>query len=202
MSMELCDLAAEYFETKMKKIYLLNRHTGEVTGFYGRHLNPKGRDCYFLTVLALMGLKKEDKRYCGMIDTTPLPHRQSIKDYKHSWVEYRFDEEVFVYDPLFSSAIPQSVYYEMCKPRKVTSNRTQVEVLKPYLNNRYAYRLGNADWQFKKIDEKTVDKNLEESTKYIFSALQRGRLMGYFDDSDCEILSFIAYDPRTFEKEV
>ena len=190
------DLAAEYFEEKMGKIYLLNKYSGEITGFYGRHLNPKGRDCYFLTVLALLGLEKNDKRRCGTIDTMPGKNRQTVKDYKHSWVEYSFDDEIFVYDPLIGCAIPQELYYDRCNPRKATSTRTQVEVLKPYLNTRYAYRFGSTDWQFKPINTGIIDENLEETVKYIFSALQRGRLIGYFDDDECDVVSFTAYDPR------
>ena len=193
------DLAAKYFKERMEKIYLLNKHSGEVTGFYGRHLNPKGRDCYFLTVLAVLGLEKTDKRRCGTIDTMPTMNRQIVKDYKHAWVEYRFDDAVFVYDPLIGCAIPQEVYYDKCKPRQVASTRTQVEVLKPYLDSRYTYRLGSTDWQFKTIKTDVVDEKVEKSVYYIFSALQRGRLMGHFDGDDCEVVSFIAYDPRVFE---
>ena len=73
-----------------------------------------------------------------------------------------------------------------------------METLKPYLNSRFVYRLGSADWQFRTLEKGMIDENLEESVKYIFSALQRGRLMGHFDDDDCEVVSFIAYDPRVF----
>ena len=190
------DLATEYFEERMGKVYLLNKHSGEVTGFYGRHLNPRGRDCYFLTVLALLGLEKYDKRRCGTIDTMPDSNRQVVKDYKHSWVEYSFDGEAFVYDPLIGCAIPREMYYDRCKPRQVASTRTQVEVLKPYLTSRYTYRLGSTDWQFKTLKKDVIDETIENSVYYIFSALQRGRLMGHFDDDDCEVISFIACDPR------
>ena len=188
----------EYFKDSTSKIYLLNKHSGVVSKFYGHHLNPKGGECYFLTVLAIMGLKREDQRFCGTIDTIARPNRQIVKDYKHSWVEYTFENEVFVYDPLVGCAIPQDVYYDKCNPRRIRSRRSQIEVVKPYVNSHYAYKIASADWQFKAHSKDIIDENQEKTACFIFSALQRGRLIGHFDDSDCEIISFIASDPRTF----
>lgn len=199
--MELCNLAEEYFEERMQKIYLIDLKNNEVNRFFGKHLNPKGRYCYYLTVLALLGLSRDDKRYCGMIDTMPRPGYERRMDYLHSWVEYHFLDEFFVYDPLVGCAIPQDVYYNTCKPRKVTSQRTQVETIKPYVNSRYAYRVSDTIWTFKRRDD-VPDDMQEEATKYIFSALQLGRLVGRFDDTNCEVLMFGAMDPRVFEEEV
>lgn len=199
--MEFCDVAGKYFVERMKKIQLVNPKNGDQYDFFGRHLSPKGRYCYYLTVLALLGLEKNDKRYCGMIDTMPKPGYQRRTDYLHSWVEYHFENEIFVYDPLVGCAIPQDAYYETCNPRKVSSQRTQVEVLKPYLNNRYANRVSDDIWTFKRKDG-TVDEKQEESVKYIFSALQLGQVVGRFDGTDCEVSLFIAMDPRVFEEEV
>ena len=199
--MELCDYAQEYFEERMKKIYLVDLKNNEVNGFFGRHLNLKGKYCYYLTVLALLGLEKDDKRYCGMIDTMLRPGYERRKDYLHSWVEYHFEGEFFVYDPLVGCSIPQDAYYNICSPRKITSQRTQVEMLKPYTNSRYAYRLSDTVWAFKRKND-VPDDAQEEAAKYIFSALQLGRLVGRFDDTDCKVLMFEAMDPRVFEEEV
>ena len=192
----------EYFKESVSKIYLLNKHSGVVNKFYGHHLNPKGGECYFLTVLAVMGLQREDRRFCGIVDTIAKPNRQTVKDYKHSWVEYSFNNETFVYDPLVGCAIPQEMYYTKCNPRKVKSRRSQIEVIKPYINSHYAYRIASADWQFKAHSKDIIDENQEKNTCFIFSALQRGRLIGHFDGNDCEVVSFIASDPRIFKEEV
>lgn len=193
--MELSDLACEYFEERMQKIHLINASNGEVNGFFGQHLNPRGRDCYFLTVLALLGLRNEDRRFCGMIDPMPRSGYQTVKDYLHAWVEYRFEDEIFVYDPLVGCSIPQDDYYNICKPRKVSSKRTLVEMLKPYIISRYIYRLSKNTWVFKAREE-AFDEVLEESVKYVFSALQLGYLVGDFDGSECKVSMFIANDPR------
>lgn len=198
--MELCDLAQEYFEERMKKIYLEDLKNHQINEFLGRHLSFKGKYCYYLTVLALLGLERDDRRYCGIIDTMPRPRYERRTDYLHSWVEYHFENEFFVYDPLVGCSIPQEVYYDTCKPRKVTSQRTQVEMLKPYVNNRFAYRISDTIWVFKQKDS-TVDKIQEESVKYIFSALQLGQLVGNFEGTDCEVGMFVAVDPRVFDEE-
>lgn len=185
--------AEDYFAERTKNIYLLNRKTGAITSFYHNRTSPIGRYCYFLSVLAILGLQKDDLRLCGVIDTMPREGYQRVEDYKHSWVEFEFNGEVFVYDCLLNYLVPKDVYYGVCKPRLISSKRTLVEVLKPYLSSQYAYRIGGISWQFKKKDD------LNNGNGYIFSALQRGHLIGYFDGDECEVISFIADEPRAYE---
>lgn len=196
--MDFDDLVCEYFEARMRNIYLLNRHTGGMINFYKNCLNPTGKYCYFLSVVALMGLLKGDKRFCGTIDPMPRPGYQKVENYKHSWVEYVYNNEVFVYDPLFGPAIPRDSYYKNCNPRKITSKRTQVEVLKPYLNSQFAYKITDTIWQFKS-KQSTETNATEKSNGYIFSALQKGHLIGHFEDAECDIISFIADEPRVYD---
>ena len=189
-------LADQYFAKQMQKVWLLNRYTGDRCDFYQHRQNAGGGYCYFLSALALMGLKETDLRVCGTIDTIPVTGYRENKNYQHAWVEFETGEGLFVYDPLTEHIIPKDVYYGICNPREITSEVTLAEMLDTYLTDKYAYRITDNVWQFKA--KRDAFKRDENNDKFIFSALQKGHLTGYFENDHHGVIIFIADEPRYY----
>jgi len=185
-------LADKYFRDKIDKIVLYRK--GHLCSLSREIYNPGGGCCYLLTAWVLLGLGPEDTRVCGEVDTFTHGGLRAEKNYKHAWVEFQVKDDCFVYDPLYDFVIPKDLYYEICHPRKITSRKTWREILKQYLNERYAYQIDEEIWQFKSEKETGCDK--DEMNGYIFNALQKGRIHGWHIEDDGLIEAFIAYDPR------
>lgn len=186
-------LADKYFRDKIDKIVLYGTG-GHLYNLSREIYNPRGGFCYLLTVWALLGLGPEDTRVCGEVDTFTCGGGRAEKNYKHAWVEFQAKDDCFVYDPLYDFVIPRDLYYEICHPGKITSRKTWREILKQYLNKRYAFQVDEEIWQFKSEEETGRDK--DEMNGYIFNALQKGRIHGRHIEDDGLIEAFIAYDPR------
>lgn len=182
-------------------------HSGKVVLFEPRHdrmwslhkdmYNPRGGHCYLLTVWVLLALQSTDLRLCGTIDTMEREGYRIEKDYEHAWVEFKTKWGEFVYDPLLSYITPREVYYDVCHPRQITSELTQKEMLRPYLSSKYAFKIYEGCWQFKTEKDVRLPEDYEKNG-YVFNALQKGRVHGYFEDGSCIISAFIAHDPRYY----
>lgn len=176
--------ADEYFCEQMRKVMISN---GSSFHWFCDHRdNACGGKCYQLSIYALMGLKADDVRAVGLINTFPRNGYKITKDYRHAWVEFRAkDDKEFVYDPLQGFVIPKEIWYEACQPR-FDSRLTQKEIIEKYIKPEFAY-FTDKGWS-----ETFVFKNPSEAAKedeeevikngYIFSALSRGTLVGYFAD--------------------
>lgn len=191
-------MADRYFAGEMqKKIFLLNRRTGETSNFWQHRVNPGGGYCYFLSVLALLGLKSTDRRFCGIVNTIPREGYRVERNYKHSWVEFIFQDKAYIYDPLVDGVILRSAWHDFCDPREITSDLTQEKLLQLYLTDRYAYKITNSTWQFKPEIKELADVS-EEKNGYIFRALQKGHLTGYLENGTYDVSIFIADEPRLY----
>ena len=186
-------LADKYFRDKIDKIVLYGTG-GHLYNLSREIYNPRGGFCYLLTAWALLGLGPEDTRVCGEVDVFTHDGQLARKGYKHAWVEFQVKDNYLVYDPLYDFVIPRDLYYEICHPGKITSRKTWREILKQYLNKRYAFQVDEETWQFKSEKETSYDK--DEMNGYVFNALQKGRIHGWYLKDDGHIEAFIAYDPR------
>lgn len=184
----------QYFAQRMQeKIFLLNRRTGNTSNFWQHRVNFKEGYCYFLSVLALLGLENNDRRVCGTIDTIPRESYTVEKNYQHAWVEFTVGDKKYVYDPLVNYVVPYENWAKLCKPRGITSSLTQKELVVSHLSDKYAYKISGNIWQFKAENEGPKDETGDD--RNIFKALARGNLTGTFEDEKCEVSTFIADEP-------
>lgn len=170
-------LADEYFRHQMDNILIVDERGAEK--FLEADSHGK---CYHFSTWALLGLQKDDLRLVGTIDTFPNEGYNRSKDYKHAWVEFRTTETYgnawFVYDPLYSMIVPRDVWYEACKPREIISRLTQQEVVKKYMDPKYAYTIREGmSCVFKNTDDVPEESN-NKKNGYLFNALSEGYLFG------------------------
>ena len=147
-----------------------------------------------LTTWVLIGLEHSDVRVCGEIDIVGRSGYASRENYRHAWVEFKRKDDYYVYDPLYDFITPKDIYYELHQPRNITSTKKRDDLIEPFLNEKFAFRVDDNIWQFK--SEKEIGYDYNDSDGYIFNALQKGRIHGYFSDIPFTISAFIAYDPR------
>lgn len=188
-------MADRYFAEEMqKKIFLLNRRSGGTVNFWQRRTDPSGEYHYFLSTIALLGLKDVDRRLSGVVDTMQREGHRSERGRKHSWVEFVYQDKLYVYDPLVENVILRDIWYDLCNPRDIASDLTQRELLKSFFIDKFAYKITNEAWQFKPISD--APKDLSEEDECIFKALQNGHLAGRFEIERYTINTFIADEPR------
>ena len=165
---------------------------------FEEYLNHRYRDaCYYYSAYSLMGLKSDDFLVRGYIDL------DNSKDYHHGWVEFKFDENEYVFDSKINSVIPKQEWYESLNPR-IDYRKTQKKILDDYLNERYAFKIRDGFWQFKDIVMNT-DKNeisyneiivYDKSNGYVPSALMLARVV--INKYSSEITRFIAYSEPSY----
>ena len=120
MSTECINRANRYFIKKTKKVYI--EKCTKIESFE-EYLNHRYRDaCYYYSAYSLMGLKSDDFLVRGYIDL------DNSKDYHHGWVEFKFDENEYVFDSKINSVIPKQEWYESLNPR-IDYRKTQKKIL-------------------------------------------------------------------------
>ena len=186
--------AEKHFHDKIEKIAVFNAHRRRIGGLEKLLCDPIGGSCYLLTTWVLIGLDQNDVRVCGEVDVVNKSGDVVQKNYRHAWVEFKYGYEWYVYDSLLDFITPKDIYYELHQPRKITSTKKRDDLIEPFLNEKYTYRIDNDIWQFK--SEKEARDNDSQLDGFVFNALQKGRIHGYFSDIPFLIDAFIAYDPR------
>lgn len=184
MSTECINRANRYFTQNTKKVYIERRTKIES---FEEYLNHRYRDnCYYYSAYALMGLNFDDFLVRGYID----------RNYHHGWIEFKFEENEYIFDSMIKTVIPKQEWYESFNPR-IDYKKTQKEILDTYLNERCAFKIKDGFWQFKSIvmntDKTDISYNElianDESNGYVPSALILARVVMYYS----RITRFIAY---------
>ena len=190
MLTECIEKANRYFSQMTKKVYV-EEYT-KIESFE-EYLNHRYRDnCYYYSAYACMGLKPDDFLVRGYIDVN------GWKDYYHGWVEFRFEEDEYVFDSMIDGVVPKEKWYKIYNPR-IKYKKTQKEILDEYLNERCAFKIQEGFWQFKYIVMNTDKDNIpyheiianDKNNGYVPSALMLARLVT--SKYDPEIKIFIAY---------
>lgn len=187
MLAECKEKAYKYFMQRTKRVYI--ERCTKIESFE-EYLSHRYRDnCYYYSAYALMGLKADDFLVRGYIDL------DCQKDYHHGWVEFKFEENEYVFDSMLKGLVLKQEYYQYYKPR-ITYQKSQKDILDEYLNEKCAFKIQDGFWQFKYIvantDEKLPYNKILENDKnngHIPSALMLARVVIY----SSEIIRFIAY---------
>ena len=184
--------ADQYFAKQMQKITILRGDGTYSYGFHEIRANTGGGRCYQFTVWALLALRDNDRRCCGAIDTIEIDGYRRNADYEHAWVEFMLgDGSYFVYDPLLDHVAPRDIWYELCKPRDITSSKTKRELLPRYMTPDYAYEISGDTWQFKRAKDVPKEEDCAENG-YVFQALEKGHMIGWFSGDSIEVSRFFA----------
>lgn len=109
---------------------------------FRQYLNHRYQgNCYFYSTYALMGLQPEDCLVRGKIDIGepfsfhPFAHEFfPNSNYYHGWVEFSFEGEEYVFDPLLRNYIICKIDYEVSRFPVVDFRQTQKEILQNYLS--------------------------------------------------------------------
>ena len=142
MSTECIEKANRNFIQRTKKGYI--ERCTKIESFE-EYLGHRYRDnCYYYSAYALMGLKPDDFLVRGYIDL------DDWKDYHHGWVEFKFEEEEYVFDSRIKGVVLKQEYYKYFNPR-IEYKKAQKEILDEYLNERCAFKIQDGFWQFKYI---------------------------------------------------
>lgn len=185
-----CIEANQYFKQKTKKVYI--EQGSKIESFEEYLYHRYADNCYYYSAYALMGLKPDDFLIRGYID---LPYR---KYYYHGWVEFKFEENEYVFDSMIKGVVPKQEWYERYNPR-VEYRKTQKEILDKYLNERCAFKIQDGFWQFKNIVMNTNKDdfkyyeiiNYDKDNGHVPTALMLARIV--INKYNSEIISFIAY---------
>lgn len=190
MSTEWIEQANRYFIENTKKVYIERRVKIET---FEEYLSHRYRDnCYDYSAYALMGLKPSDFLVRGYIDL------DNWKDYYHGWVEFKFEENEYVFDSRIKGIVLKQEWYERFNPR-AEYKKSQKEILKEYLNERCTFKIREGFWQFKSIvmntDKDDISYNNlianDENNGCVPSALALARIE--INKYNSEIVRFIAY---------
>lgn len=190
MSTECMEKANRYFLQRTKKVYI--ERCTKIESFE-EYLSHRYRDnCYYYSAYALMGLKPDDFLVRGYIDL------DDWKDYHHGWVEFKFEEEEYVFDSRLKEVVLKQEYYEYFNPR-IEYKKTQKEILAEYLNERCASKIQDGFWQFKYIVMNTDKDDIpyreiianDKNNGHVPSALMLARVV--ISKYSSEITRFIAY---------
>lgn len=190
MSTECMEKANRYFLQRTKKVYI--ERCTKIESFE-EYLNHRYRDnCYYYSAYALMGLKPDDFLVRGYIDL------DDWKDYHHGWVEFKFEEDEYVFDSRLKEVVLKKEYYEYFNPR-IEYKKTQKEILDEYLNERCASKIKDGFWQFKYIVMNTDKDDIpyseiianDKNNGHVPSALMLARVV--ISKYSSEITRFIAY---------
>lgn len=191
-----------YFFKEMEKVYI---ETGTKIESFEEYLRHRYSDeCYYYSAYAIMGLTPNDYLLRGFLDL------DGYKNYHHGWVEFKFEEEDYVFDSrLEESIMLKNDYYKAYKPI-IKYKRSQKEILDKYLNEKYAFKIQDGFWQFKyivnpsdklPITRDDLNKILDYDRKngYVPSALMLSRIIT--SPYRSEIERFIAYsEPSGWKK--
>lgn len=181
--------ANQYFLQSTEKVYV--ETYGKMESFE-EYLNHRYRDnCYYYSAYACMGLNPDDSLVRGYIDVDDF-----YEDYHHGWVEFNFSGNEYVFDSLTKGVVLKQEWYKAYNPR-IDYKKTQREILNKYLNERYASKIREGRWQFKRVVMDTDKKNIpyeeiianDKNNGYVPSALMLARVVVY----DSMITQFIAY---------
>lgn len=190
MSTECIEKANRYFIQKTKKVYVEKCTKIET---FEEYLNHRYRDnCYYYSAYALMGLNPDDFLVRGYIN---LDNR---RNYHHGWVEFKFEENEYVFDSMSKNIVLKQKWYEDFNPR-IEYKKTQKEILDEYLNEQCAFKIQEGFWQFKGIvmntDKDDISYNAilvnDEKNGHVPSALMLARIV--INKYSSEIMRFIAY---------
>lgn len=189
MFTEGIEKANRYFSQMTKKVYV--EECVKIESFE-EYLNHRYQNCYHYSAYACMGLKPGDFVVRGYIDVN------GRKYYHHGWVEFKFEENEYVFDSMIKSVMPKEKWYKTYNPR-VDYRKTQREILDEYLNERCAFKIKEGFWQFKYIVMNTDKNNIpyheiianDKNNGHIPSALMLARVV--IDKYSSEIIRFIAY---------
>lgn len=133
-----------YFQNETSKVYL---ERGNKIISFEEYLSRRYRyACYSYSTYALMGLQKKDLLLRGTINL------DGWKDYKHGWVEFKFNDKDYVFDSQIRGVISKEDWYSLRNP-KITFKRSQEEILNKYLNEDFANKVHSSMlydiWQLK-----------------------------------------------------
>lgn len=190
MSTEWIKRANRYFMESTKKVYV--ERSVKIEPFE-EYLNHRYCDnCYYYSAYALMGLNPGDFLVRGYIDLN------GRKNYHHGWVEFKYEENEYVFDSKIREVVLKKEWYERFNPR-VEYQKTQEEILKEYLNERCAFKIQEGFWQFKgivmNVDKADISYSdliaNDEKNGYVPSALMLARVV--INKYSSEIMRFIAY---------
>lgn len=190
MSDILTQRANVYFAKRCSIVYV---ERGYKIESFSQFLQHRCRDnSYYYTFYALMGLQSNDSLVRGYINF------KDWKNYNHGWVEFTYEDNEYVFDPLIKGVMPKQEWYEEFKPI-VQFKKTQREILDTYLNEKYAFKIDDKFWQFKETvidcddDHVSYYKILENNRNngYIPAALSYARVV--LGRISPEIFRFIAY---------
>lgn len=139
--------ANAYFMKKTKKVYI-DRDNAKGIETFEKYLSYRYRDeCYYYSEYALMGLKRDDYLVRGYIDVD----QNGRCNYAHGWVEFLFEDEMYVFDSMIYGVTLKEEWYRKKKP-EVKYRKTQQEILDRYLNDKYAIKITERGlWQFKDV---------------------------------------------------
>lgn len=124
-----------YFNKSVKKVHVRTL-SGVITfkEFLSHRYN--GTSSYYAT-FALMGLKSDDVLVEGSV----------LGDCHHIWVEFKFENEEYVFDPMNVELMQKQTWYELFNP-SVKHRTTQEKILDSYLNYEHAFKITDTTWQF------------------------------------------------------
>lgn len=154
--------ATAYFNKEMEKVYV--RRNCQILHFEEIAHNPKGGRCYYLSTWALMGLKSEDGLLRGQIDLPERTEWKAEKNYKHGWVEFFYEDNMYIYDSLENVIWEYNHWYEIHHPHNITFNMTQQEILTLAIQDSAfdnAHQISDYIYQFKKSQDMDLQYNSE-----------------------------------------
>lgn len=163
ITMSKIEDAKRYFVEQTGKVYVERCNSKGIESFE-EYLNHRYRDnCYYYSAFALMGLNSDDYLVRGLINYP------DYKNYAHGWVEFKFEDEMYIFDSMIKGVTLKSEWEKEFCP-KITYRKTQQEILDEYLTSTYAVEITECFWQFKNV----IDNN--ESHGYVLNALRLARM--------------------------
>jgi len=195
MSDNASERAWEYFLGRIKKVYV--ERCVKIESFEEYLSHRYKNNCYYYSIYALMGLKPQDYLVRGAI-TLKNEWPWQNGGYRHGWVEFVFEDEVYVFDSMLEKPVPKQEYYDYYKPQ-ISYRQSQKEILDKFLNENCAIKIKDNFWQFKDCITHVNPKELSYSeiveydcnNGYIPTALMLGRIQ--ISKYTGEITRFIAY---------
>lgn len=154
--------ATEYFNEEVTKIYV--RRNCKISQFNEFAHNPKGGRAYYLSSWALMGLQPDDYLIRGQVDLPDRPGWKAQPNYKHGWIQFLYQDDWFIYDPLESHVWEQNHWEEVHKPHNITFNLSQKEILTLALKDEAfdnAHQINDYIYQFKNPKKMDLPYNSE-----------------------------------------
>lgn len=92
---------------------------------------------FYYATFALMGLKSDDVLVTGSV----------LGAKHHVWVEFKFEENEYVFDPMNVELMQKQIWDELFNPI-VKTRTTQKQILDLYLNDAHAFKITDTSWKF------------------------------------------------------